>query len=937
MKNNPEQFNKDLPGRETPETNEQMNETVIEQKEKEPKYKPYKLVIAGPAHSGKSVLSTSIIENFPDGCNIFHATPDGEGDWSQSTENILAQKLREKEKFSTDFVEKSVKMIEGYRNKMLFVDTGGKIDGEDLPLIFNEADKIIILSREDEIAGWENLVKKSGKKMLAVIISSLEGEDVVSTDEEGVIRGRITGLKRGAKVHSVVIEKLAEALKPLIPEHCEDEERADVNFAKLAEELKISRHKTGGRFDWQPEHLAVAAELIKKSLEKHTGDVHVWGTAPMMLWGVASAAARPAKLNLHDPFKGYVEIPELKHSPDGSKNLVWIVNENDGYTFIKYQIKGTHFGDRNLEEVQPPMVKKGKGVVIAGKGPWWLTTAIQEAYKDAPWIALLQPQISNKKINGGGVAWHELNPNQVPAVVVSSNIDGIEIGKVLPVDIENHSPNDQNGKKPEQERSQSKSMTPERFAKKLIENLDKTSRTAKGISDTSSSDQKTELLVSGDKLKEKVRENFEKAIEFIWKEKYRTFSSEAELRKFVETAAAGISEGLLQKNQELFRTWETKLKHQTKPEDIEKDFKSFISELFKRLHSPHADGHKIAAFVEQRLDSRIHPFADGCGRTAKVISAWIMARYHLSFPEWTSRDEYYKNIEKDLQEWEKYYQAHIENVDSPITIHTHQFVDSDAVASLWAYKRYAVPETRETKIEFATAGEKSDLQSTDIFLDIDGGIKGKKESDGRTHSCFKYLLDLYAPPEEKEALRYLVEYIDRIDSYGPGNLLKPLGAETAKVVSENTLREILESLRHSNLGTDKNIYSTFEPILNGILERGKLRMSAEQEASRAEFPFGTNIAIIRDRKNPFSADLLFERGAKVVIYTDGNNIGAIRKDGESFSLKDLLEEKLGRQETGWFFHDHGFLAARGTFKNPSSSKSSIEPEKIAEILNKRIS
>ena len=897
------------------------HEKSIEQKEREPKYKPYKLVIAGPAHSGKSVLSTSVIENFPDGCNIFHATPDGEGDWSQRTENTLAQKLREKEKFSPDFVEKSIKMIEGYRNKMLFVDTGGKIDGVDLPPIFKEADEIIVLSREDEIANWEDLARKSGKKILAVIVSNQEGEDAVWVDNEGVIRGRAAGLERGAKVNSAVIRKLAETLRPLVPEHCEDEEQADVSFAKLAEELKISSHREGGRVDWQPEHLAAASALVKKKLEKHGEDVHIWGTAPMMLWGAVSVATRPSKLRLHDPYKGYVEIPELQHSSEGSKNLAWMVDKTDGYTFVKYQIPGTHFGDRKLEEVQPPVVDNTKGVVIAGKGPWWLTVAVQESYKEAPWIALVQPQISNKK-DASGAVWHELNPKQVPAVVVSSSVDGVQVGEILPIDI--------------MEGEESRTMPPPSFIQQLRNNLINTSRTARGASDTSASELKPGLTTAGDKLKEKTVENFERAIELVWKEKYHTFLSEPELREFVEQIAGVISEGLLQKDQNLFRTWETRLKHQTKSESIERDFESFVGELFRQMHSVHADGHKIAAFIEQRLDSRVHPFTDGCGRTAKILSAWIMARYHLPLPQWTSREEYYDHIEKDLQEWEQYYKSHVEGIEPQRTIHTHQFVDSDAVASVWAYKRYAVPETQEVKVEFATAGEKFDLQPTDIYLDIDGGIKGRKESDGRIHSCFKYLLDVYAPQEEREALKYLSEYIDQIDAYGPGNVLKPLGTDVAKIVSENTLGQILENLRHSDLRADGDIYSVFEKIFDGVLERGKLRMEAQQEISRAEFPFGPNIAIIKDRKNPFSIDSLFERGAKVVIYTDGDNIGVVRKDGEDFSLKDMLEKELGDQEAGWFFHDHGFLAARGTFKNPSGSKSSIEPERIAEILSRKI-
>ena len=337
------------------------------------------------------------------------------------------------------------------------------------------------------------------------------------------------------------------------------------------------------------------------------------------------------------------------------------------------------------------------------------------------------------------------------------------------------------------------------------------------------------------------------------------------------------------------------------------------------------------------MDSRIHPFADGCGRTAKIISAWILARYHLHLPQWKSRDKYYQNIEKNLTEWEKYYLESIEGREMERIIHTHQFVDSDAVASVWAYKRYAIPKEQNVTVQFATAEKKRGLQPTEVFLDIDGGIKGEKEDDGKTHSCFKHLLDIYAPPDEREALKYLVEYINRIDTRGPGNLLKELGGESAKIISENSLREIIESLRHSRLRKDGDICSVFEEIFNGILERGRLKVAAEKEIARAEFPFGTDIAIIRERKNPFSVDLLFERGTKIVIYTDGNNIGVIRRDGEEFSLKDLLENKLGSQESGWFFHDHGFLAARGTFKNPSGSISSIKPEEIAKILKDKIS
>jgi hypothetical protein len=105
------------------------------------------------------------------------------------------------------------------------------------------------------------------------------------------------------------------------------------------------------------------------------------------------------------------------------------------------------------------------------------------------------------------------------------------------------------------------------------------------------------------------------------------------------------------------------------------------------MQMPRADGYKIAAFVEQELDSRIHPFADGCGRTSKIVSGWILARYDLSLPQWESRDEYYEHIEKDLPEWEKYYLAHIK------AAYARGIVDAEIASGLRAARRPAVTES----------------------------------------------------------------------------------------------------------------------------------------------------------------------------------------------------------------------------------------------------
>jgi len=403
--------------------------------EKEPKFSALKIAVCGPRHSGKTVFLSSLVERLPDGCNIFRACPDGEGDWSQSTDQTTAQKLREKGKFSMDFIDESVNMIRNFRNKILLVDTGGDIEGEDLPLILKEVDGVIILARPEATADWQELVEKNGKHMFGVLTSRETGETAIKEQDDEHITGTVTGLERGSKVDNIVINELADLIKDKLMKYCEDEKEANIRFNKLAQELGIAEHRLGGRVNWLPENLPAMIEHAKKLLRDKTGEsekIKMWGTAPGMVWGALTAALRPQEVAHHDPYKGYVGIPQLRHRPEGSDNLKWKTHESDEYSLVKYQIAGTHFGERKLDEVVPPDVNQNKGIVLSGRGPWWLTTAIQESYQDAPWIAWINPQESRRK-RLSGKEWHEEYQNSVPAVIVYSRINDHKVGEVMAI------------------------------------------------------------------------------------------------------------------------------------------------------------------------------------------------------------------------------------------------------------------------------------------------------------------------------------------------------------------------------------------------------------------------------------------------------------------------------------------------------------------------
>lgn len=56
---------------------------------------------------------------------------------------------------------------------------------------------------------------------------------------------------------------------------------------------------------------------------------------------------------------------------------------------------------------------------------------------------------------------------------------------------------------------------------------------------------------------------------------------------------------------------------------------------------PRADAIRLAAVATWAVDLRGHLFADGCGRTGLVLSAFILARHDHPLPRFRSRQAYY--------------------------------------------------------------------------------------------------------------------------------------------------------------------------------------------------------------------------------------------------------------------------------------------------------
>jgi CRISPR-associated protein Csx3 len=411
-----------------------------------------KVGVVGPPHSGKSVLLAVLRHLLPrDKFVIVEGAPDGEGitGWAHEADQELVRAIRCKGKFSEGFVNWVVDSVRNSTMPITLVDLGGMLldeAGNFTPTgvrltpqnerILRECTYIIVIARQDaaEVADrWLAEAQRLGVKPLAVLESVLTGADEVF--ETGPpLRARITKLQReNPPFGSITAKALADILLKLAGEGepgADDSEAADVNFPRLAETLNLPLRNGGPDRDWFPGILPqlvafVAAATVDREV------VNLWGNCPAGFpYHALACGLLPKKVRYYDPKLGsYVALPEVD-AGQGSQ-LDWFVEERDDHTFVHYTIPGQIFDVKNLPLVIPPAVNPAKGVVVSGKGPWWLTGTICRAYHRAHalWVAVFTPQESSRIC--GGRKWSEAHPGFAPAVVVASNTS-MQIGTVFP-------------------------------------------------------------------------------------------------------------------------------------------------------------------------------------------------------------------------------------------------------------------------------------------------------------------------------------------------------------------------------------------------------------------------------------------------------------------------------------------------------------------------
>ncbi len=167
-----------------------------------------------------------------------------------------------------------------------------------------------------------------------------------------------------------------------------------------------------------------------------------------------------------------------------------------------------------------------------------------------------------------------------------------------------------------------------------LSNVAITSRTARGTLDASSSNGKRQqLLADITNLEQRVQENYRRAISYLFRRRLIAYFSADLLSGMIFDVAQSVNESIVVSPRS-FRGGDDSTRYAyTAIADLSAAYAEFVDEFWQRLQGV-ADPVGLAAWVEWRIDCTDHFFADGCGRIAKAIAAWVLMRHDYPLPRY---------------------------------------------------------------------------------------------------------------------------------------------------------------------------------------------------------------------------------------------------------------------------------------------------------------
>jgi CRISPR-associated protein Csx3 len=395
------------------------------------------IIIGGPPHSGKSVLSHSVhMELRRRGVvhYLYSASPDGEGRWSYESDQDLVRAIRVKGPYTEAFTTAVVDHLRG-RSMPLLVDVGGMISPEQR-LIFATATHFVAVTGypgadqgyEANRAAWLAFAAEQGIELLADLRSVLEGENVLDP-ADGVIRGTVAGLRRSddgsGNATGPAFEALVDRLEALLAGYGEEAAAAHrastphgtwlADIEQIAPALGVDPGDPQG---WRPADLPALLNAVPKGLP-----LAVYGRGPVWLYTTLALHALPSVCYVYNTRDGWVALPALPtrptatQTPTSSKPLFQAtLIAGEAFDRLQMARSAQELSPARPEELALPPPGTAPGLVLEGSLPAWLyAAAARQMIPAYRWLGVFQPQL-----NGAAVVWSRDPARAVGSVLLTT-------------------------------------------------------------------------------------------------------------------------------------------------------------------------------------------------------------------------------------------------------------------------------------------------------------------------------------------------------------------------------------------------------------------------------------------------------------------------------------------------------------------------------------
>ncbi len=381
------------------------------------------ILVGGPPNAGKSVLTYNLTQalrqrNIPH--YVFRANPDVEGDWFLRGNITTVRQIQLRAwdyRHWSDIFRAFVCRDLAHRQLPLIVDLGGLPREADTCIFQVCTHSILLLKEEDESATqtWHHFT--SGLLPLAEIHSQLHSDSTLAT-QEPIITGTLAGLERETAIHAPIFDVLVERVSQLFGSYTSTElEQLQMDAAPIENIVDLTQHLQAlGSTDnrWTTDLMRrLLAELPAQNM------MAVYGRGPNWLYGALALHAGTQPLYQFDARLGWVMPPILRAStsaqpPQSVIDVKEDKDDNDQYVIRIYPVHN-YLDYSEAEQLVFPDPPPQRGVIVSGKLPLWLFTALARFYaqRNVPWIALNDA--------------HDNRP-----VVIYSQVMTHTIGEILP-------------------------------------------------------------------------------------------------------------------------------------------------------------------------------------------------------------------------------------------------------------------------------------------------------------------------------------------------------------------------------------------------------------------------------------------------------------------------------------------------------------------------